>query len=262
VPLVPLAILFLTAPPFQLLNVPPGWLVGAKEGASLLKKAGELLNDPAYRDAAPNPFDARLIGAAMLIGTAVAALTDRRAAPRAAAAFFEGAGYAFTHIISLIAAAACFGEGVKSIGLDTVVGQMIAVWPHLLLPGAGLLSLGFGVISGSGSAVTQSLFGFFAGPGGAQGVSPAHVGAVVALGAAAGRTMSLVAAVTLMCASLTETNPTELVRRVAPPILAGMAAVILAGMLMKSFGWWAAPAAVPAAASARSHPWPQCETVS
>src|SRR5207249_1955063 len=100
------------------------------------------------------------------------------------------------------------------------------------------LPLGFGVISGSGSAVTQSLFGFFAGPGAAQGVTPVHVGAVVALGAAAGRTMSLVAAVTLMSASLTETSPTELVRRVAAPLLVGIAVVILAGMLLQAAGGW------------------------
>src|SRR5262249_25488392 len=140
---------------------------------------------------------------------AVAALTDRKAALGTLGAFFEGAGYALTHIISLIVAAACFGEGVKAIGLDRVVAAVIAAFPHLLLPSAGLLPLGFGVISGSGMAATQSLYGFFAGPSAALGVAPAHVGAVVALGAAAGRTMSVVAAVTLMCASLTETSPSE-----------------------------------------------------
>jgi DcuC family C4-dicarboxylate transporter len=44
--------------------------------------------------------------------------------------------------------------------------------------------------------------------------------------------MSPVAAVTLMCATLTETNPFQLVRRVAIPLLAGMVAVIILALLM------------------------------
>src|SRR5439155_5658924 len=113
VPLVPLVLLFLVAPPLELLTIPQAWLVGAKEPAVL--------------------FDSRLIGAAMLVGVAVAALTDRRTALQTAGAFFDGAGYALTHIISVIVAAACFGEGVKSIGLDRVVAQLVHAWPHLLL---------------------------------------------------------------------------------------------------------------------------------
>jgi DcuC family C4-dicarboxylate transporter len=92
------------------------------------------------------------------------------------------------------------------------------------------MPLGFGAISGSGMAATQSLFAFFAKPALATGMAPEQAGAVVALGAAAGRTMSMVAAVTLMCASLTRTSPTDLVRRVAPPLLVGILVVIIAAM--------------------------------
>lgn len=238
VPLLPLVLLFLVAPPFQVFKVPQEWLVGAGEPSVLLKQAAERLNDPKLREVAGNPFDSRMIGVAMLIGVIVAALTDRRKTLTSAAAFFEGAGYAFTHVISLIVAATCFGEGVRLIGLDTLVGALIRLVPHFLLPAAGFLTLAFAFICGSGIAATQSLYGFFAQPALQVGVSPLHTGLVTSLGAAAGRTMSPVAAVTLMCASLTETRPIDLVKRVAPPLLAGMLSVVLAGVAFSAAGLW------------------------
>src|SRR5262249_15866869 len=115
--------------------------------------------------------------------------------------FFEGGGYAFTHIISLIVIAGCLVEGVKLIELDKVLGRVIADWPGLLLPTAGGLPFGLAWLCGSGFATTEGLFRFFAGPALDQGIDPVHVGAVVSIAAAAGRTLSPVAAVTLMCAT-------------------------------------------------------------
>jgi DcuC family C4-dicarboxylate transporter len=213
VPLVPLVLLFLTGGPYALLAVPHGWLVDTANPAE------ERL------------FDGRLIGAAMLIGVVAAALTSRGTLRDTARAFFEGAGYAFTHIISLIVTAACFGTGVELIGLDRVVGGVASV-PSLLLPSAGGLPLAFAWLSGSGMAATQSLFRFFTEPATNLGMDPRRVGAVVSIGAAAGRTLSPVAAVTLMCASLTGTSPLELARRVALPLLAGVAVVVLVAWVL------------------------------
>lgn len=213
IPVIPLLLLFLVAPPLLLVHVPQEWLVSAKDAADA------------------TAFDSRLIGAAMLIGVLAAAVTDRRAAPGVMGAFFEGAGFALAHIVSIIVAATCFGEGVKQIGIDKVVGQAVALWPRGLLPAAGFLPLAFGAIAGSGIAATESLYSFFAAPAQSLGVSPEHIGTMVSIGSAAGRTMSPVAAVALMSASLTETSPGDLVKRVAPPLLIGMAAVVLVGML-------------------------------
>jgi DcuC family C4-dicarboxylate transporter len=216
VPLLPLVLLFLAAPPLELIRIPHSWLVSAKE--------------------AGDPFDSRLIGAAMLIGVLAAALSDRRTMGGVMKAFFEGAGYALTHIVSLIIAATCFGEGVKLIQIDQLIGHAAAAWPHALIPAAGVLPMGFGFICGSGIASTESLYSFFAAPALKLGISAQTLGAVVALGSAAGRTMSPVAAVTLMSASLTETEPVELVKRVVPPLLAGLVVVILAAMISIGVG--------------------------
>jgi DcuC family C4-dicarboxylate transporter len=80
-------------------------------------------------------------------------------------------------------------------------------------------------------ASTQSLYGFFAGPALELGSDPVQVGAVVSLAAAAGRTMSPVAAVTLLCAALTASNPIDLVKRVAPPLLAGVTVMVVVAIL-------------------------------
>src|SRR5262249_45295782 len=170
----------------------------------------------------------------MLIGMLVAALVAGISGLQAAEAFFAGAGYAFANIISLIVAATCFGEGVRVIGLAAVVGQVIQDLPVILMPAAGLLSLGFGTLCGSGMDTTQSLFGFFAEPALRLEIDPLLVGAVVSLGAAAGRTVSPFAAVTLMCATMTKTNPLELVARLALPVTAAVVVQVIAAMVMAS----------------------------
>lgn len=48
--------------------------------------------------------------------------------------------------------------------------------------------------------------------------------------------MSPVSAVALMCASLTGSSPLELVRRVAAPLLVGLAAVLLTAHLILRLG--------------------------
>jgi C4-dicarboxylate transporter, DcuC family len=220
VPLVPLALLVLTSPGLGPLPLPVGWLV----------------QDPANAQEAAR-FDSRLIGVAMLIGVAVAGLVgrDRKAqwpVSGLAVAFFEGAGYAFANIISVIVAASCFGKAVEQIGLADLLGKLIRWMPALLLPLAGGMALAFAALCGSGMAATQSLFGFFADPALQLGIHPGRVGAVVSLAAAAGRTMSPVAAVVLLCSTLTKTSPIDLARRVALPLLAGIVVVIGVALLL------------------------------
>ncbi|MFL5245476.1 MAG: C4-dicarboxylate transporter DcuC [Gemmataceae bacterium] len=210
VPLVPLAVLFLTGPPLNLFHVPKEWLTQGESTA----------------------YESRLIGAAMLLGTAAAALVSWQSAKESAKVFFEGAGFGFTHIISVIVAAQCFGEGIKLIGLGEILRDVVADHPSWLLPIAGLLPVCFAMLSGTGFGATQSLYEFFVQPAIAVGINPVQVGAVVAITASAGRTMSPVAAITLHCSSLIGVTPFALVRRVAIPLLAATAATVGVAMLM------------------------------
>jgi len=211
VPLVPLVLLFLTGPPLQLVQVPTEWLTTPED----VKR-----------------FDSRLIGVAMLLGVLTAAVVSPRTALGTAGAFFDGAGYALTHIVSLIVAAYCFGKGVESIGVKELLGRVIGARPALLLPAAGALPLTFAVLCGSGMATTQALFGFFVEPARGTGIDPLLVGALVAVVASAGRTMSPVAAIVLMSASMTGSEPLALVRRVVVPLLCAVVAVVVAAAVL------------------------------
>ncbi len=218
VALVPIALLFASGlpEPYKLFDVPDEWVMALKGGQ----------RDPGY--------NSRLIGLAMLVGVAVAMAVTPGKARDCARQFFEGAGHGFATIVSLIVTAMCFARAVEGAGLAEQVGGLIARAPGLMQPLAALVPLAFAALSGSGMASTSGLYGFFHEPALALGLDPTAVGSLVSLGSAAGRTMSPVAAVTLMCGTLTGTNPFTLAKRVAVPLLAGIAVVItlrMAGVL-------------------------------
>src|SRR5262249_19057565 len=146
-------------------------------------------------------YSTRLIGLAMLAGMVVAMAASPLHVMESMKAFFEGAGYGFTHIISLIVTASCFGQGIELVGLARHLGDLIASGSSLLYPLAGFVPAGFAFVSGSGMASTQSLYGFFHASAVTLGEDPVSIGAMVAVGSAAGRTTSPVAAVVLMCAT-------------------------------------------------------------
>ena len=217
VPLVPLALLLLSGPPFSLFHFPDFWLaVGS--------------------DDVPHPeklLRSRQIGLAMLIGVIVAALAAPRKAKGCMKAFFEGAGYGFANIVSLIVIATCFGEGIRVVGLADALGKFIRGNPNWLHPLTAAVPWAFAWVSGSGMASTQSLFGFFTEPAANLHQDPNSIGAMVAVSSAVGRTMSPVAAVALMCGTLTGESPVALVKRVAGPLVIGLVGVVLLRML----GW-------------------------
>jgi DcuC family C4-dicarboxylate transporter len=214
VPLVPLVLLFAAAPPFSVIDIPDAWVIARKADDT---------RDPAY--------SSRLIGLAMLVGVLVAAAVTPSKARDCVKEFFNGAGYGFANIVSLIVTATCFGKAIESAGVARALGELITRAPELMQPLAALVPLAFAALCGSGMASTQSLYGFFHGPAEALGLNAVDVGALVSLGSAAGRTMSPVAAVVLMCASLTGANPFALAKRVAVPLLAGIAVVIVLRVL-------------------------------
>ena len=207
------------------------WLVSPKEMSAFA--------DPVKASA--SAFTGRLIGAAMLIGVFVAALTcartksdtDRQAKPNLTKAFFEGAGYALANIVAIIAAAACFGEGVKQLGLKDALGAVLNAWPALLLPMSGILPLLFAIVSGSGIAATQILYPVLAAPAAHLQMDLTQLGSLVVVGAAAGRTMSPVSAIAVMCGDMTETRSVDLIKHVVIPLLISMGFVLLTTAAMR-----------------------------
>jgi DcuC family C4-dicarboxylate transporter len=217
VPLVPLVLLFVASAPLNWVAIHSEWLLSSAVKSSATKP------DTLY--------STRLIGLAMLVGVGVAILASPGRILKVMTTFFEGAGYGFTHIISLIVTATCFGKGIEEVGLARNLGDLIAHSAGLLQPLAAFVPAGFAFISGSGMASTQSLYGFFHGPALSLGQDPIAIGAMVSVGSAAGRTMSPVSAVTLMSAELTGTRPFDLVWRVMPSLVIGLLVTVVLRML-------------------------------
>jgi DcuC family C4-dicarboxylate transporter len=172
----------------------------------------------------------RLIGLAMLVGVGVAALSTPKTIKSTMSEFFSGAGYGFTHIVSLIVVANAFGKGIEVCGLAKSLGQFISLNSSLLTPLAAIVPCLFAALSGSGMASTQSLYGFFYDPAIAVGADPVSLGSVVSIASAAGRTMSPCAAVVAMCGTLGGVKPWVLVKLVAGPLIFGLTAMVIAKM--------------------------------
>ncbi|MFO0935994.1 MAG: C4-dicarboxylate transporter DcuC [Gemmataceae bacterium] len=230
VPLVPIMLLFLAGPPWNVLSIPQRWMIPYPS-----VEASSAVTGSAAAIVAERKLDvrtgSRLIGLAMLVGVGVATLASPRQAKDSMKEFFTGAGYGYANIISLIVVANAFGKGIEQAGLARALGSLIQQAPHWLVPLAAIVPCAFALISGSGMASTQSLYGFFHTPAVELGVDPSGIGAVVSVASAAGRTMSPVSAVTLMCATLSGTKPWELVRLVAPPLIVGLIVAVALRMM-------------------------------
>ena len=154
---------------------------------------------------------------AMLIGVTAAVLVAPKNAGKVSAAFFEGAGYAYTHVISLIVTAKIFTEGVKAnhlmeLLIGALAGQtLLAIFASIALP--YLLA----IICGSGIAPTVAVMNVLIPATSRLGLDAIGLGATTAMSAHFGRTMSPAAAVVALCAQLSGAEPLALIRRVAPP---------------------------------------------
>lgn len=172
----------------------------------------------------------------MLVCTAIVVLVTRKGALQAhagrlTAEFFEGMGYAFTRVISLIVAASCFIAGLDAVGAIKGVAAMLVEQPDLATVLSPVVTWALAVVSGSGTApsvsFTQAMVPGVAAVDVAHGVD---LGILGAIGASLGRTMSPVAAIVLFTCTLVEARPTELVRLVKWPIIAALAVVIGFGL--------------------------------
>ena len=213
------------------------------------------------------PFhDHVAILAAMLLGVVAAGLASPSQTGKLAHAFFEGAGFAYTHIISITVSATLFAEGIKINGLIQQLVGGLAARPGPALLASLLLPGGLAALSGSGAGAASSMMRALIPSAVAMHLDPVQTGSLISMASHFGRTMSPVAAVTVLCATLALTTPdprveeveeagedrtakdkpgrpTEtsdknvatmtlaLSKRVAFPLLAGAAAMYLAALL-------------------------------
>ena len=184
------------------------------------------------------------IGAAMLIGVVCAGLTNGRQSSKITAAFFEGAGFVYAHVISIIAAAAMFADAVRANGLIEMMTSHLQHAPLAITTASvaipWIMACVTGTAVGTAPLVISIILPIAAGVGGGATTQSAaglatmmRIGGVNAISAQFGRTSSLVAPVTIMAATLARARPIDLVKRVFPPLLAGGLILLAAALWMK-----------------------------
>ena len=159
---------------------------------------------------------------AMILCTMIALLVTRKEISAQARAFFEGMGKAYANIISLIITGRCFVEGITAVGMITTLIKVVS--------GRGLLgrflSMTFpwvlAVVSGSGIAPCVSFCkAVLPSVAALDPAAALNLGVLAAVASNFGRTMSPVAAVVMFASTLVKVSPIEIVKRTAPPLLAG-----------------------------------------
>jgi DcuC family C4-dicarboxylate transporter len=180
---------------------------------------------PAVRDLYPDGVPVTHV---MVPCAAFAIALNWRSASALTKSFFEGMGYGFANVISIIIAAACFLEGLAAVGaIERLVGLLHQA--ETLAPVVSMyVTLGLAVLSGSGTAPSVTF---------SKAVLPdlttvigvtrsAELGALGAIGASLGRTMSPLAAVVIFSANVAGAQPRAIVRRTAPALIAASIAAL------------------------------------
>lgn len=172
----------------------------------------------------PAPFEKGLpVAHAMVGATMLVLVLCRGGVSKHVKTFFEGMGYAYANVISLIVSASCFIAGLAQVGLiDRIVTIVSGVgWTAKLAAGLfpGLLA----VVAGTGMGPSIAF---------SKAVLPAlretnltaalDLGVLGAIAAGFGRTLSPVSAVVIFCATQFGNSPAiPVIKRLLLPVLAG-----------------------------------------
>lgn len=163
---------------------------------------------------------------AMLIGAVLALAIEWRQAPKVSQAFFDGMGHAFGGIIGIIMAAMVFAAGLKSIGIIGVAIDMMKTSPAMAKWFAAFGTFGLAILSGSGDAATLA-FNTSITPHAAQfGMTILDLGATATITGHIGRSLSLVSACCIVCATLAGVSTLEMAKRNALGLFSAAIAVL------------------------------------
>jgi DcuC family C4-dicarboxylate transporter len=159
---------------------------------------------------------------AMIIGSLLAIAVSRKSPAEITKAFFEGMGTAYGSTLGLIVCASVFTAGMTQIGLiqallNNITGAKGAVGVVASL-GPALMA----VLTGSGDASTIAFNDAVTPHAAAFGWTIQNLGSMAASAAALGRSMSPVAAATMVAAGISGVSPVEIAKRTAIPMILGI----------------------------------------
>jgi DcuC family C4-dicarboxylate transporter len=165
---------------------------------------------------------------AMVFSMLIVMLIHRRDLSHLSREFFEGMGFAYTQVISLIITASCLITGMEAVGLVAKLVGFVASATFVAKIVSGIVPWMLGVLSGSGVAPSVAF---------AKAVLPSlsaqdqlqavDLGVLASIGATFGRTSSPVAAVVIFTATLIGCSPMAIVRRTLPALAVGFVPVLV-----------------------------------
>lgn len=156
---------------------------------------------------------------AMLIGTAIGCLIVRPDLKEATKKFFRGTGDGMCDVVGIIAAAACFTAGMKTIGLTDSLITIMKESQQIAQVASAFGPFIIGVISGTGNAAALAFNGAITPYATDFGYSIMELGSMAQIGAGLGRTMSPVAGSAILIAKMADVDPFELTKRNAIPTI-------------------------------------------
>ena len=175
----------------------------------------------------PAPFEKGLpVSHAMIVGTIIVLLVHGKDFSQQVKSFFEGMGYGYMNVISLIVTSSCFIAGMTATGLTDSLVQLVSGTGAGGKIASGVFPGALGVISGSGIGPSVAF---------AKAVLPPlkdnmplalDLGSLAAIAASFGRTMSPVAAVVIFSATLTGVSTWKVIRRIAPVLIPAYVVVL------------------------------------
>ena len=156
---------------------------------------------------------------AMILSTIVAFFVSRKDLSAQTKAFFEGAGFGYVHVISLIITATCFIKGMEVVGLTQILVSVISGSGFLGKAASGFFPWLLAVIGGSGTAPAVAFSkAVLPAVSAADKTAAIDLGVLAAIASSFGRTMSPVAAVVFFTSALLNVPPIQIVKRTAPAL--------------------------------------------
>lgn len=167
------------------------------------------------------------IAQTMLVGALLGLLATRASAASIADSFFDGMGSAYARIISMIIAVAVFVRGMKSIGVISFLITWLTTSPDAARAGGVFGPFIMGIITGSGDGAAFAFSEGVAPHASLYAMTTVDMGNLAALAGAFGRTMSPLAAATIVCAVIAGVNPVEIAKRNCPGMVIALTAAFI-----------------------------------
>ena len=167
----------------------------------------------------------------MLIGTVlgmIVGLVHKQDVGETTKRFCKGAGDGFNNVVILIAAAALFAAGMKSIGLTGSLIDAMKGSQSVAMISAAIGPFLMAVVSGSGNAAALAFNEAITPHAADFGMTIVQLGAVAQMAAGIGRTMSPVAGGLIILAGIAGVNPMQVVKRTALPCVFALVVVTVA----------------------------------